>query len=106
MTDIKCPTGCDKPEDHGHYLQCQHNLMQKERSKLQSTLLQKMEKLKTHPGIKTAIIHLLNNKWKEDNQQQHNTADKIHISCAAKDQIILRNHGLEKGYISTKWRKT
>ena len=42
MIDSKCLTGCGKLEDHGHYLQCQHEIMQKEQSKLQTSLLQKM----------------------------------------------------------------
>ena len=64
-----------------------------------------MGKLKTHPGIKTAIIHLLNNKWNEEDQEKDTSGDQMYISSAATDQISLGNQALEKGYISTKWRK-
>ena len=64
-----------------------------------------MGKLKTHPGIKTAIIHLLNNKWNEEDQEKDTSGDQMYISSAATDQIILGNQALEKGYISTKWQK-
>ena len=61
--------------------------------------------MNTHPGIKTAIVRLINNEWKQEETAEFTTADEKHIYNAAQDQILLGHNALEKGYISKHWIK-
>ena len=104
-SDAKCPTQCGATEDPGHYLQCQHSLMKTERTKLQKDLLNQMNKMDTHPGIKTTITRLLNNECTKEDIPAITTADAEHIYNATQDQLLLGHNALEKGYISKHWTK-
>ena len=104
-TTAKCPTQCGETKDPAHYLRCQHPLMQSERLKLQNELLKQMDKMDTHPGIKTAIIRLLHNECTKEDKIKITTLDEEHIFNATQDQILLGHNALEKGYLSKHWNK-
>ena len=107
MVTNKCPSGCGMIEDNGHcYLHCQHKTMAKERQRLQGDLLKQMDKINTHPGIKSTIIKLINTiLWDPDAQDKPTTPDEYLILKAATEQDLLENKALEKGYISNDGKK-
>ena len=70
--------------------------MKKEQTRLQVDLLKTIGKFKTHPGIKTAIIQLINNEWKQNTDKKINSNDEQHILNVVQYQNMLGHQALKK----------
>ena len=103
----KCPTNCGEVETPSHYLQCSNKSMSKERQTKQHALLQQLDKIQTHPGIKTSMIHILNQEWTNiTSLEGHmNSGDERLLKEAILSQLKLGQHSLEKGFLCYEWEK-
>ena len=106
-SDSRCPTNCGDIESPCHYLECKNESMRKKRHSQQQAFLHQMDKIHTHPGIKTSMLHIINQEWTSDTnlEEQLTSGDERLLKEAVTQQIQLGQRSLEKGFLCNAWDK-
>ena len=83
--------------------------MRKERHSQQQAFLHQMDKIHTHPGIKTFMLCIMNQEWTSDTnlEEQLTGGDERLLKEAVTQQIQLGQRlSLEKGFLCNAWGKS